>query len=331
LDVSAPAEGRANPLVLGLDTPPPSEDTEEEQEVTAAAGAGVTSSRDDPANVDANHKRGTKRRRSPSPDPTPLRRVTRSLSARMPAQDEEQEEPPRASRSRSKGKQKEEMVVDRSLPSRLRREVQHLATPPLSEDTASLPDSASSASTRPARRGTSLHATNGSGLGRAKTVSRMPSVVNKQSQEDEPEARTLRTRLLTAAATQSDLTQRPAKPAIPRGLDGKPLPICSTCSNILPVISVDSKVIWGLDLTPTKARKRKEKRECPRCVFRCICEYQSQYPLRPSGVCAILRFMGCCGLSVCLAVDPRLSPPHGRAALWLMPRLVASTTKRSLH
>jgi histone-lysine N-methyltransferase SUV420H len=53
----------------------------------------------------------------------------------------------------------------------------------------------------------------------------------------------------------------PPKRQIPKGPDGKPLPICSTCSNVLPVISVDSKVVWGLE-PPTKGKKKKQ--DCPR-------------------------------------------------------------------
>lgn len=53
----------------------------------------------------------------------------------------------------------------------------------------------------------------------------------------------------------------PKKPLILRDSDGKPLPTCAICSSVLPLITVDSKVVWGLEL----GRKDKNtKRECPR-------------------------------------------------------------------
>ncbi len=55
----------------------------------------------------------------------------------------------------------------------------------------------------------------------------------------------------------------------PRGLDGKPLPTCMTCRNVLPVISVDSEVVWGLSIGRTGKRGRPKKNlemECPRLV-----------------------------------------------------------------
>lgn len=48
----------------------------------------------------------------------------------------------------------------------------------------------------------------------------------------------------------------------PVGADGKPLPICVTCSNVLPVIVLDSKVVWGLG--PESKRGKKKKQDCPR-------------------------------------------------------------------
>jgi len=53
----------------------------------------------------------------------------------------------------------------------------------------------------------------------------------------------------------------PKRREVPRGPDGKPLPTCVTCSNVLPLISVDSKVIWGLE---TGKKDKNAKLDCPR-------------------------------------------------------------------
>lgn len=55
---------------------------------------------------------------------------------------------------------------------------------------------------------------------------------------------------------------------VPVGPDGQPLPTCVTCHNVLPMISVDNQIVWGLniDTTPRRGKKRKEPQECPRYV-----------------------------------------------------------------
>lgn len=87
-------------------------------------------------------------------------------------------------------------------------------------------------------------------------------------EKDEPETRNLRPRV---AAPIFDQTISRAKKILdaPRGLDGKPLPLCATCGNVLPVISVNSEVVWGLSLGRTGKRGRPKKDqalECPRFV-----------------------------------------------------------------
>lgn len=79
--------------------------------------------------------------------------------------------------------------------------------------------------------------------------------------KEDVEARVLRAR--PAPPTVSEPVKAPSKPATPRGPDGKQLPTCVTCGNILPLISVDSKVVWGLGL---ENGKKKKKLDCPRCV-----------------------------------------------------------------
>ncbi|KAF9051233.1 hypothetical protein BDZ89DRAFT_1107895 [Hymenopellis radicata] len=125
---------------------------------------------------------------------------------------------------------------------------------------------------------------NGKGKGKATaspsvstpTPSRVKALKDevKVKKEDSEPPRMLRTR--PVAPTASSEAKEPLKPAeIPRDEHGKPLPLCTTCSNILPVISVDSEVVWGLDLST----KRKTKQECPRCM-RHSAIYQHPWPRR---------------------------------------------------
>lgn len=92
--------------------------------------------------------------------------------------------------------------------------------------------------------------------------------------KEEIEPRNLRAR---PSATQLNEAAKvaPAK-EVPKGPDGKPLPLCMTCSNVLPVISVDSKVVWGLGLEHSP-KKKKLKLECPRSVFHCFTRLQHRF------------------------------------------------------
>lgn len=100
------------------------------------------------------------------------------------------------------------------------------------------------------------------------SVSVTPSRSNAKEIEsvqvkEETEARVLRAR----PPVPGDKLESagPPKREIPRDEDGKPLPTCVTCSNVLPVISVDSKVVWGLHLdSPRRGKKAKQRQECPR-------------------------------------------------------------------
>ena len=84
--------------------------------------------------------------------------------------------------------------------------------------------------------------------------------------KDEHDSRVLRTRL--PVAVTEGMKDSVPKLDVPMGLDGKPLPTCSTCSNVLPLISVDSQVVWGLSLDVGK-KKASQKQNCPRCVYLC--------------------------------------------------------------
>jgi histone-lysine N-methyltransferase SUV420H len=149
-----------------------------------------------------------------------------------------------------------------------------LMTPPLSED----PDTPTKRLTRSAsavmlssKRG----AGNDKGKGKQKASNAstpVPTPLSGRTQKgkekeavdvkkEEAEPRILRTRPSLPAMTVEVNKEPPPKRETPKGPDGKPLPTCSTCSNVLPVISVDSQVVWGLE-PATKGKKKKQ--DCPR-------------------------------------------------------------------
>jgi len=86
--------------------------------------------------------------------------------------------------------------------------------------------------------------------------------------KEDAEARVLRAR--PSAVVPEVIKEPPPKPDVPRGSDGKPLPQCSTCSNVLPLIAVDQKVVWGLS-ADTGKKKKNFKQECPRYVKVGLC------------------------------------------------------------
>ncbi|KAF8967844.1 hypothetical protein BDZ97DRAFT_472657 [Flammula alnicola] len=93
--------------------------------------------------------------------------------------------------------------------------------------------------------------------------------------KEEVETRVLRARPSTVVV---EAPKEPVKPDVPRGPDGKLLPTCSTCSNVLPLIAVDSKVVWGLGVEAGK-KKKNVKHDCPRCL-RHFAIYQQLWPSR---------------------------------------------------
>lgn len=103
-----------------------------------------------------------------------------------------------------------------------------------------------------------------------RSASRLSTPFNNREKDripvkEEPEARTLRTRP-SSHIDRNELTNNTSPPL---GPDGQPLPTCVTCHNILPMISVDNQIVWGLnvDATPRRGKKRKEPQECPRYVL----------------------------------------------------------------
>lgn len=93
------------------------------------------------------------------------------------------------------------------------------------------------------------------------------SSISDPSDLVEPEqGRSLRPRALVVAAVAEEELAKKMKDG-PRGLDGKLLPICYTCRNILPVISIEEEVVWGHQVGRTGKRGRPRKNldaECPR-------------------------------------------------------------------
>ncbi|KAF9465019.1 hypothetical protein BDZ94DRAFT_1215347 [Collybia nuda] len=164
---------------------------------------------------------------------------------------------------------------------------QQLVTPPL--DATSPPETSNAGAKRTTRATSSLRlsARTIMGKGKGKEVSTpAPTPVKSRGgpgkedvkiKKEETEPRTLRGR--PAAANASETAKEILLPReVPRGPDGKPLPLCATCSNVLPVISVDSKVVWGLGIE-SSPRKKKNKQDCPRCM-RHLAIYGQPWPCR---------------------------------------------------
>ncbi|GJE94461.1 SET domain-containing protein [Phanerochaete sordida] len=163
-----------------------------------------------------------------------------------------------------------------------------LITPPLTNDSAATSVRSSSrlrgagdtlsSLTESSRRSTPVK--DKKGKGRATTTS-VSDVRDMGSHE--PEARHLRPRV-SAPIFDSTLSKKKLVDA-PRGLDGKPLPMCSTCGNVLPVIAVDSEIVWGLSVGRTGKRGRPKKdvaTDCPRCL-RHFAIYGRKWPERVPG------------------------------------------------
>ncbi|OSD04087.1 hypothetical protein PYCCODRAFT_1364760 [Trametes coccinea BRFM310] len=180
--------------------------------------------------------------------------------------------------------------------------VRQLETPPLTSDNGSVVEGQS-------RRSSSRLRTRGGGGGlgaadaassasRLSTPMPVPDIKGKASahsstadpldlkgkgrEDPEMEGRSLRKRAYAPAPAdaQSASARKPGDG--PRGVDGKPLPTCVTCKNVLPVISVDHQVVWGLALGRTGKRGRPRKNaniECPRCM-RHFAIYAVKWPSR---------------------------------------------------
>lgn len=167
---------------------------------------------------------------------------------------------------------------------------QQLITPPLTNDSAatsvrsssrlrSAGDTASSV-TESSRVSTPVRDKKGKG----RATASVSDVRDRDQDTHEPEARHLRPRASATVFNSLTLSKKKQDDA-PRGLDGKPLPMCSTCHNILPVISVDCEIVWGLSVGRTGKRGRPKKdvaADCPRCL-RHFAIYGHKWPERVLG------------------------------------------------
>lgn len=124
------------------------------------------------------------------------------------------------------------------------------------------------------------------------SASRMSTPVNGKGKEKEkipikedPETRVLRIRP-TLPSDKGESVSASTR-AVPLGPDGRSLPTCVICGNVLPVISINNQVVWGLHLDtspPRRGRKCKVQQECPRCM-RHFAIYGHPWPARlPSQV-----------------------------------------------
>ncbi|KAI0051837.1 hypothetical protein FA95DRAFT_1468051, partial [Auriscalpium vulgare] len=124
------------------------------------------------------------------------------------------------------------------------RAAQQLVTPPLSEDTASLAESAS-APAHMTRASSRLE----KGRAKGKAV----------SASAEPEPRVLRGRPSQRASTAAEERKTKSQPKGKGKAELDPsVPHCVTCTNVLPIISLDEEIVWG-DFEGTK----KDHQECP--------------------------------------------------------------------
>ena len=78
------------------------------------------------------------------------------------------------------------------------------------------------------------------------------------------------------------LEEHVAPKVVAMGKDGKPLPTCVTCEKVLPVISIDSKVVWGVFDGLARGKSKEVDLHCPRCM-RHYAIYRQHWPNR---VCA---------------------------------------------
>ncbi len=174
-----------------------------------------------------------------------------------------------------KGKGKARATASRSASA-----IRQLETPPLTSDNGSVADGPSlRSSSRLRARGDAASSVSRvstpmydrRGKGPASTLDSITDAADlkgKAKEDPEMEGRSLRKRPVVPAPV--DLSAAVKKPQDgPRGVDGKLLPTCMTCKNVLPVISVEDKVVWnGLpEKTGKRGRPRKQvNQECPRCV-----------------------------------------------------------------
>ena len=158
----------------------------------------------------------------------------------------------------------------------LQQQQQQLVTPPLSEDTASVAESASAPAryTRSASRGKGKAVATGeidrvlrgrpalrSGSVASLPVSASTSAFKQKTKAVEDGARDKDKGKGKASARDESGIGKKGKTSDPA------VPTCVTCLSVLPIISLDRTIVYG-DFDNTSGKGKKEKRECPRCVHR---------------------------------------------------------------
>ena len=155
----------------------------------------------------------------------------------------------------------------------LQQQQQQLVTPPLSEDTASLAESASAPvrSTRSASRGKGKIIATGEP---DRVLRGRPALRGGSVGALSASASTSTSKQKTKAVEEGTWNKDKGKGKAPvlgadTGKKGKPsgpaVPTCVTCLNVLPIISLNRTIVYG-DFDNTSGNGKKEKRECPRCV-----------------------------------------------------------------
>ena len=217
-------------------------------------------------------------------------------------------------------------VVDkgkaRATSSRSASAVRQLDTPPLTSDNGSVADALSRrSSSRLRARGDAASSASRVATPAPDRKGKTPAPSAHQSTADtadlkgkakedpEMEGRSLRRRPAPTPSVVEAAASATKKPQDgPRGVDGKLLPTCMTCKNVLPVISVEDKVVWNgaPEKTGKRGRPRKQvNQECPRYV---LSPHFSVYSATNArlGACATTRYTPCDGLNG----SPSMAHPH---------------------
>lgn len=171
-----------------------------------------------------------------------------------------------ASRSRTRPRN-----VDSVEPTAARQ----LVSPPLTTKDTSTSGSAPNSSRAPSRartrrdasvadRETASVSTSSKDKGKGKATA--SSIADPIDMIEPEQGRSLRPRAAVVTVVAEEELAKKMKDG-PRGLDGKLLPICYTCGNILPVICIEEEVVWGHQVGRTGKRGRPRKNpdtDCPR-------------------------------------------------------------------
>ena len=183
---------------------------------------------------------------------------------------------PAASMARSVTPNFEPIIITRlQKKARELQQQQQLVTPPLSEDTASLAESASAPprSTRSTSRGRSKNIATvesdrvlrGRPALRGGSVGASPALASPSASTSKHRAKVLEEGPRNKDKGKGKASAQEEADNGKKGKASEPaVPTCVTCLNVLPIISLDRTIVYGVFDNTGKGKK--EKRECPRCV-----------------------------------------------------------------